>query len=216
MISTVIMAHVARTPHANKLAHDLNATISLDDGALGENTNGDRAWSMVDKRAEWGLVVQDDALPVDGLTEKLEVALKSAPETLVSLYVGTIRPRWQAVNEATQEADANGYAWLRANALLWGVAVAMPTSLIDETLEQCRGIKNVAYDQRLGLPFRWRQKQIYYLWPSLVDHADGKSLVGHRCEGRRARRLGTASDYGTPAAQIADRDTGHVQKVRRR
>jgi hypothetical protein len=178
----------------------------MDDGTLGETRNGDKAWRMYDRHADWHVVLQDDAILCDQFTIHLRRALEFAPETVVSLYVGTGRPQQKRVEKAVRQADVVRSAWLMAPALFWGVAVAMPTRLVSPFLLWGQMSANEAYDRRIGSFITRRNQQVWYTWPSLVDHADGPTLLQHQWGAptmdRRAWRVGPAPDYRTRAVRI--------------
>lgn len=203
-LSVTIMAHTARRAEAQRLAQLTGASLSLDDGSLGETANGDRAWAM-HQDAEWHLVIQDDALLIDDFLIHAADALAHAPETAVSFYVGTGRPNQRLVQQAIRDADETGAAWLRHNALLWGVAVAMPTAHIPVFLKVSKRSEQ-PYDRRIGDYWTNQGIDVLYTWPSLADHADGPTLLRHPwgppTAPRRAHRLGIPSTWDTPVTPM--------------
>lgn len=207
-----VMAHIDRRQEAEALAASVDAEVlSWDDGSLGENANGDCAWrQLADRDTDWSIVLQDDALPIPGFRRHARAALRAAPPTAVSFYVGTGQPRVPFVLAAIEDADQIHARWLEANALLWGVGVAMPTEQISRFLEWASRAQ-VPYDTRIGRWFERQGRLIRYTWPSLVDHADGPSILDR--SGRRsprqvqrvAHRIGVAyPDWSGPAVLIAD------------
>ena len=81
--------------------------------------------------------------------------------------------------------------------LNWGVAIAAPVSTIRGMLDWCDDPKraHLNYDMRIGMYYRdvlgWRT---WYTHPSLVDHRDSASLIGHGAGGERvAHRHHTGS-----------------------
>lgn len=188
---------------AAALAAQVGARIVWDNGA-GEWDTGARAWDSIDRDADWGLVLQDDALPIPDMLNHLTEALTHAPRTCTSLYVGTGRPRGPAVARATEQATLTGAAWLETRTLLWGVGVALPSADIDPLLAWATA-SSVPYDQRIGHWYTRRRQPVRYTWPSLVDHADGPSLVdpAHpRPTERRAHRTGTPPTWDTPPVRF--------------
>jgi hypothetical protein len=205
-VSFTVMGHTARQQQARRLARDLSCPAMFDtpELGLGEVANGNRAWACA-RHADWHAVLQDDALLVPGFLEALPRALAAADHSIVSLYTGTGRPLQRSVESAIRVADARGWAWLEHRTLLWGVAVAMPTGLAPDFLAWGAGQPG-PYDERIGRFARERRIPVLYTHPSLVDHADGPTLLQHKVgpptAPRRAHRLGTAADYTTPAAVI--------------
>ena len=197
------MAHSARYDTAVDLAQSLGAGLALDDGTLGETRNGDHAWACHDRDADFHVVLQDDALPIPGFAVHAAAALAARPESLVSFYVGTGRPRQPRVSTAIARAQTDGCAWLSAETLLWGVAVALPTEHVTGFLDWAAGCA-LPYDRRLGAYATHAGLPIHYTHPSLVDHADGPTLLRHPWGPPRAPRHAWAT--GTPTTW----DTGTV------
>ena len=199
------MAHIDRATDAQHLANLLDASVSLDDGTLGENANGDRAWSMFNPADAWHIVLQDDAVPIDNFRTHAAAALAVAPPTAVSFYVGTGRPLQGLVGKAIAAADASRHAWLSFHGMLWGVGVAMPTADIPAFLEYAAGSR-LPYDERIGEFWRLRGVHVRYTWPSLVDHADGPTLLHHPWGAptapRRAHRVGVPVSWLTETTEM--------------
>lgn len=191
-VDVVVMAHPARTEAAEKLAAQIDAPITWDNGG-GEWDCGARAWaSLADSTAPWACVVQDDALPIDGFRAHLDTVAAHAPRTAVSLYVGTGRPRTTQVLRAVAEADRVGASWLDCDGLLWGVAIMLPTEHIPPLLAWAASSR-LPYDQRISQWYRTQGMRVRHCWPSLVDHADGPRLTdtgGTPTVARRAHRVG--------------------------
>lgn len=193
-IAVGVMAHVSRKHDAVKLRDDLGCEVLVMDESAGENPTGNATWRMLAQLdTEWSIVLQDDALPIPDFRRQAEAALLKAPKTAVSFYVGTGRPRVLSVLSAIEQADSVGASWIRADTLLWGVAVAMPTADIPAYLEWSDRADHFPYDTRIGQWYLRQGKEVYYTWPSLADHADGPTLVHSdrpRPE-RKAHRIGT-------------------------
>jgi hypothetical protein len=207
-VSYSVMAHVDRADEASALAESLGGCDIAWDSALlayGETLNGDRAWALHDPSCAWHVVLQDDALPVDGFLEAVPQALAHAGGTLVSLYVGGGRPYPLQVGAAVANAKRAGRSWLESAQLLWGVAVAMPTPLVPE-FQRWGFRQEGVYDKRLGRFAVTKGMRVRYTTPSLVDHADGPTLITHPwgppTTPRRARSLGIADTYDTPTVVI--------------
>lgn len=189
--STVIMAH----PSRSELVEELQSTLDRDvpvvyDGKVKPSKSpqqrwrtGRRAWEAIDRTADYGMVIQDDVLVSRDFIAGVESALNVlGPEGLVSAYTGTGRPDQTSVLRALDAAERQGSSWTSTRSLNWGPAIIVPTSTIEDMLYWCdqkkHAVKN--YDYRIGLYFRdvvgWRT---WYLVPSLVEHRDVPSLVGH-------------------------------------
>lgn len=210
MTSFAVMGHPDREREATALAWALGGTLCLDEHGAGENATGDLAWetwrSPLTPPAEWHVVMQDDALPVPDIARQAPAALAAAPGPVVSFYLGTNYPPYTIgpCRAAIGRADATGSAWITAPRLFWGVAIAIRTDLIPDMLTAVRKIKR-PYDERIS---RWAEQSghtVAYTWPSLVDHADGPSLVGHlmpRMLPRRAYRIGRPDSWTTDPIKL--------------
>jgi hypothetical protein len=199
LIDVVVMAHPLRVTTATDLADQVDARIVWDQ-VDDEWDTAARAWAAINPAADWGVVLQDDAVPIDDFRRHLTDALDAAPPGPVSLYVGTGRPHAPAVERAVKFARRRSASWLEHRALLWGVAVALPTAGLGAMLASCDEGRR-PYDQRLSAWWRARRVPCRYTWPSLVDHADGTSLVLHPTQqpiARRAHQLGVPASWGGP------------------
>lgn len=146
-----------------------------------------KAWMLHDPSADWHLLLQDDAVPADGLLEELPRALAHVPDwCIVSLYAGSRRPMSMMWNQVATEADKVGASWVVGSRALWGVALAIPTGSILEMVSYGDKQRGIPDDMRVGKWGALRKLETWYTWPSLVNHPEGKSLVGHG-EGRTAR-----------------------------
>lgn len=195
-----VVTHHSRREMGWSLARRVGGILLEDDGTLGEYENHRRAW------ADFGLdsathicVLQDDAVPILNFVNTAHQAIAARPDDLVSLYVGTGRPGPDAVLKNAQvNAERYAGAWLEDVNLLWGVGVVMPAEWAYRFSEhEPEGLDY--YDNRLG--FWWKRRtgrKVQYVWPSLVDHADGESLVSVREQPeRRAFKVGVARNYDT-------------------
>lgn len=210
MISTAVVAHEARIVAATELANSLGAVITMDDGSLGAEANHLKAWEATAVRsASWALVLEDDALPVAGFIQQAEQALAAAPEPVVSLYLGQGKPRaWQQqiIPGALANADAHQAHWVTTGHVLHAVAVAMRTELREDWLTWApRSTRPI--DQRLSEWCRHRDHKVAYAVPSLVDHADGPTLISHsdrkpRNMARIAWRTGTRNGWNSTAVTM--------------
>lgn len=210
-VAVGIMAHPSRAADAHLLAlgHG-DGVIAWDEGA-GENATGDAAWAETAELAraigaDWTIVLQDDALPVDNFREHAAAALEHAPATAVSFYVGTGRPMVSQVVTAVHQAADAGHSWLRYPGMLWGVAVAMPTEMVEGYL-RWSPLSREAYDRRIGIYFQRRGLESFYTSPSLVDHNDGPTIAHNRQPRvqRRAHLVGIPETWDTGSTRIPAR-----------
>lgn len=194
------MSHPVRQSEMLKLATALGGldALAIDVGGEGENKVGDRVWRQLGELdTQWSIVLQDDALPVDNFREHAAAVLSHVdPEGPVSFYVGGGRPYKGLVEHAVRRATQLDAKWLEDGTLHWGVAVAIPTEQIPGFL-QWAATSQLPYDRRIGTYFRNRKTPTRYTWPSLVDHADGDTIVHRRKPGvaRVAHSVGTREDW---------------------
>lgn len=201
-ISASVMAHPDRAGEVKRLLVGLDRPVPIawdDEGP--PSGNADRvwrtaraAWLLADPHADWHVLLQDDAVPCEDFMAGMERALTFVPpDAVVSPYLGTGRNvpiRWEAMARA---ADTSGATWVRSQKLMWGVCIVLPVALIPSM---------IAYaDQRAGVPddmrvAGWAERtghDVWYTWPSLVDHLPVPSLTKHKARERVARRWHSGS-----------------------
>ena len=165
------------------------------------------AWELADPAADWHALIQDDAIPCPDFLAGLERALEHVPpDVVVSAYLGTGRTvpiRWEALARA---ADSAGASWVRTQKLMWGVCIVLPLNLIPEMIERADRRAGVPDDMRVA---GWAEKtgrEVWYTWPSLVNHRSVPSLTKHRAHDRVARRWhsGSALDLSWSGVVVTD------------
>ena len=204
ILSVAVVAHPARLGAAEKLAADLSAGLFVDEYGMGEWENHARAlaWAA-EGPSSHVLVVQDDAVPIPGFLRLAAEAVEQYPDGPIGFYVGRQRPIRRTVERAVRTAEQQGASWLEHRSLLWGVATSVPVADIPLFLEWARSSR-LPYDERLGEWYRRRGVPVRYTWPSLVDHADGPSVItgrAARAPGRVAWRVGEPK-WGGPVVPI--------------
>lgn len=194
-LSASVMAHPNREAEVGHLLAALDRPVPVHwDPEGAPSGNGDRvwrvaraAWQLHDPEADWHVLIQDDARPCVDLLAGLERALAYVPpDAVVSPYLGTGRNvpiRWEAMARA---ADAAGAPWVRSTKLMWGVCIALPTALISEMIECADRRAGVPDDMRVAGWAERRGSEVWYTWPSLVDHLPVASLTKHKARERIA------------------------------
>lgn len=200
-LSCSIMAHPDRAGHVDELRRALGTRRGMtpvawdDEGPPSGNTDrgwrtARRGWELADPDADWHLLLQDDAVPCADLLVGLEQALKYVPaDAVVSAYLGgggAIGPRWGPI---AASADQRGASWVISHKLMWGVAIILPVKLIPEMVERANRSTGTPDDMRVCGWAEKRHAEVWYTWPSLVDHRDVPSLTKHRAKDRRAWRF---------------------------
>ncbi|MFC4124923.1 hypothetical protein [Nocardia rhizosphaerae] len=181
MIAWAVVGHEQRLAAVTDLARTLDAVITLDDGSRGAAANHLKGWAATSSpSSEWAGVAEDDALPVDDFNDQAEAALRVAPADVVSFYLGRTRPRrWQErIPPAIRAANNAKACWLTTTHLLHGVAVVIRAELRDDWLDFAHG-SHLPIDERLSAWCLMRGHVVAYTFPSLVDHADGPTLIDH-------------------------------------
>ena len=228
-LSASIMAHPVRTAEAEELQASLDRPVDITYDTQPVPSpdpkqrwrNGKRAWEAYDPSADWHMVIQDDALVCEDLIAGLEVALAELDgKGIVSAYTGTGRPDQKNVRVAIDGANRHKHHWLSTYSLNWGVAFIVPTNTIDEMLawssERVRDRLN--YDMRIGQYYRdilgWRT---WHTHPSLVNHRDMASLVGHGQGGHRTAHVhATGSALNVDWSRHADMELDVPESARRK
>ena len=177
--------------------------MSLDNGNLGCGGNHRKVWRHLAKRhaahADWLILLEDDAVPVEGFRDQLEQALAVAPTSVVSLYLGRKRPPHLQfmIEPAIKRADDADASWLVSRQLLHAVGLAVRSSIVEDMLATID--EELPIDEAINGWANKRRYRIGYSFPSLVDHADGETLLQHRD--------GQAREPGRVAWRAGARDT---------
>jgi hypothetical protein len=191
-LSVVIMAHPKRADFVEELRGRLDrpdVPVVWDEKNDRWDT-GRRSMLAYDPACSHHLVIQDDILVCRDPIASFQRALEFVPDAPLCGYVGRWRPEIETVGRAVAQADKVGASFITMPTLNWGPAIAVPTSSIPEMIAYCDPLVDVLnYDKRLSRYWELsRQIRVWYTWPSLVDHADGPSLVPGRYGTDRAMR----------------------------
>lgn len=183
-ISIAVMAHPSRRKQAVALAKKLKTMpftswrVVFDTGN-GEWPTGERAIRGHDD-SDWHIILQDDAIISETFYDNVVAALSAVPsKSLVSFYLGTVRPIPRTVKRVYNRAIGRDASWISYQTLLWGVGIAIPTEQIHAVLVNAKGSKEL-YDRRIGSYYNRNKMPVYYTTISLVDHNDSLgSILGH-------------------------------------
>lgn len=206
-----IVAHVDRFKQASDLREQVGALhVSYDSGTLGCTANHLRVWErLANMDTPWVLVLEDDALPVEGFRAQLDMALAAAPSPVVSLYLGTSNPtNWQEpIKRALVKRQIERSHWLTCRNMLHAVAVAMRTELIQNMLASVRH-DAAPIDEAITRWVKAQHLSVSYTVPSLCDHADWPTLIKTHADRkprtmpRKAWRLGERSEWRSGTTQL--------------
>jgi hypothetical protein len=215
-LSAAIMAHPSRGAFVEELRDQLDREIPVSWDVEGPPSPdkekrwrvGSAAWRM-HGYSDWHMVIQDDTTVCGDLLAGLEKALDYVPDEigLVQPYVGKNRPLGQHFVALAGQAERAGATWIQHRSLCWGVAIIARTATIENMIGWCSKRVSLTYDSRVGRYYRDALGQhTWYTWPSLVDHRNGPSLVGHG-PGRVAHKphLGSALELAWDGPVIRDR-----------
>lgn len=178
--TVAVVGHKDRAGLRDPMLEGIADRVFEDDGRLGAGRNHLRALRYLARQEDtWGVVFEDDALPVDGLPDQIHSALQNAPTPVVSFYLGRGRPPHvqHSIQRALGMMSVDGVepSWLVHPAMLHCVGYAILTSEIDSLIEY------MPWHLRTDMPpdeiiSRWAQRGpkclVSYTWPSLVDHND--------------------------------------------
>ncbi|EBD0952661.1 hypothetical protein CYM00_05645 [Salmonella enterica] len=187
-----IVAHHSRRAMANDLASELEAdSIFMDEHSAGANANHLRALSWAAEQSDRVIIIEEDALPVDGFRDKAQDWLTRFPDNLCSFYLGTGRPpQYQMqIAERLIVADKTQADFITLQRLIHGVCYSVPPQHIERVISRWDSSKPADY--AVGDAYGGA---VVYPCYSLVDHADGEPVERHpdsapRTERRRAWRL---------------------------
>lgn len=159
--------------------------MAMDNGTLGPGVNHYRSWRyLTNNPTEWGVVLEDDAQPVDDFNQQLDMALAAAPSGVVGLYLGdpthwgSYANRQQRIRATAAQADNQHACFITTQELLHGVGIAIRTNLIPSMLTYT-STSDRPYDYAIRNWARAEGHTISLTWPSLLDHTDGPTLIQH-------------------------------------
>lgn len=195
-VKFAIVAHHSRLEAVMNLKRVLNAHLLLDDKDGGANANHRRAIEWAGQQNCRVVILEDDALLVDGFTEKVAAWLDRFPDDLLSFYLGTGRPPQYQLEVATKliDSDQRQTDYITMSRLIHGVCYSIPQHRITDVLTRWDSAKPADY--AVGDAYGG---EVIYPCYSLVDHADSDTVEQHpdneqRTQRRRAWRLDASTD----------------------
>lgn len=200
---------------ATRLAESVGAdTVAWDDGKRGDTLTRCAAGHLsvlnrlVGTAAQWVLVLEDDAVPVDELLFHVKQALEHTPTRIVGLYLGTsgLTETQRQIKKAVAAAKDTNRAWILADCLIGSIGYVVESWLLPDIIDFIRDRHEEELPLRIS---RWAQARhfnIAYTQPSLVDHDDGESIgKPFRAPGfpkRKAWSYGTRHNWDTPTVKL--------------
>jgi len=186
------MAHPARQEWAEHVAAETGGVIVWDEVG---NVWDTRRRSLLAGTGTHVMVLQDDAVPSEGLVESVTRAIEYSQDFPVSLYA-------TAGNRVRAALALQPAAWWTGEGPTWGVGLVIPTSHIPGMLERCDRMRFPQDDKRITHYYANRMPT-WYTVPSLVDHLDGPSLTGPNPHPRKAERFGSGLNVDWSAPPVA-------------
>jgi len=194
-----VVADVRRGDMGERLSTAVEADcLSLDEAARGCTWNHRQVWQLhAQEPADWNLVLEDDAVPVDGFRDQALAALAVAPTPIVSFYLGRGYIEDRYIEATLARLDVQRANWLVTNGrILHAVALAVRGELLPSLTASLPKDNTRPIDRALSLWARREGHRVSYSIPSLVDHDDGKSLVTRYTRApRKAWRFGTREEW---------------------
>lgn len=146
----------------------------------------------------YAVVLEDDALPVDGFLDQLGMVLDAAPTDYVGLYLGTGYPvQWQHILRKEVNpfgADPN-FLVLPEVLNMVGYAVSYP--LIERLADYLQtGAAYMGPDRSATRYVRDLDLPVAYTRPSIINHRDGEPAVKSRFDGQERNRPRIAWKFG--------------------
>lgn len=139
--------------------------------------------------ADWYVILEDDAEPIENFKAQLAQALRHAPTQVVSLYLGRSNPtHWQPTIEralvAAQARPDDPAAWIVAKHLLHCVGYAVRADILPSIFGHLNPLIATPVDEQITGWCAHERVLVSYTVPSLVDHADGPSVMAAHCDGK--------------------------------
>ena len=197
-IAVIVVTHPYRRRNVDKIAEAIDGQVYcvVDRQGVGASENHRRAIqaaAALTNDTRRVIIMEDDAIPVVGFTEKALAAINGHPDGILSLYLGTSRPRtWQIKVDGLLQRNPSAET-ITLPKLIHGVCYTMPKIMFTEVA----AMMNTKRPADFAVSEVFADPGVVYCVKSLVQHADGESVESHtdgqlRNEKRVARFL--ASD----------------------
>lgn len=168
------MAHISRIEYLSDMMRQLGPIKTvIDDGTLGAWGNCKRAWQQVDTTADYGFVLQDDAILCEKFVERTQQLIEQYPGRSYQLYFGdrktTNHHRLKAVDGVIEAK------------MMWGVAIGLPIDHIAPMIEHAETYsQDLPDDSRIKRYCTAVQLPTIFPYPCYVDHRTIPSLTGDK------------------------------------
>lgn len=175
-------------PERQKREYEFPVTRFEDTGHRGALWNHIQALEWASKQKPRVIVIEDDALPVEGFIDLASAWLDLMPDDLISFYLGKGAPiyRQHEIGLKIAEADRSGAHTVLMDTLLHGVCYSVPPKHIPGMIRRIEHTnRHAPADTTIGEAWSMEtHRAVVYTLSSLVDHDDGMPCI---CEhhGRR-------------------------------
>ena len=208
-LSAALMAHPDRREQVQEILARLDRPVEVTWDRIHDLWDtGRRAMLAYDPAADYHVVIQDDVLVPRDLLAGLEKALTHVPAGHpVCGYIGRLRPWPERMSQLTAKAARQNASWVVMPEPMWGPLICVPTACIEEMVQFCDGLDMRNYDLRVSRYFKEKGVDVWFPWPSIVDHADGPSLIiGRSATDRRTGRNRIAYRFCGEETSLLDVD----------
>lgn len=218
-LSTTVMTHAERRDQAERLADlcsDLEPTVVEDPGVGSSLVTSAAAWAMADTGASHHLVLQDDALPAEGLAAHAASLAARVPEAAISLFTEWGCRTAGRVRVAALAGEATAPV---VDPYVPSLALILPSRVAREFAEHARGLDSATPDDvALRAFLNERGVEQLVAVPNLVEHdtdATPTSLTGNAFQGvRRSVCFGPAPRATAPLRFGGVRRLAHIGWMR--
>ncbi|HHT1039622.1 TPA: hypothetical protein ACTYJK_004747, partial [Enterobacter hormaechei] len=133
-VKFVVVGHHKRIDAAKELCGILDAHMLIDYEDHGANWNHRRALEWAKEQGCHVVVLEDDALPVEGFISSVYDWIERYPDSLISFYLGTGRPPQYQLEIASKliAADKSRAEFITLTRLIHGVCYCVPPKHIQK------------------------------------------------------------------------------------
>lgn len=201
----IIVSHYKRSDWVRKLLNVFPGAFVvvdfLDRGSLWAHTEAIKLAALLNVRC---VIMEDDAIPVEGFAERVEMHVAEYPDELISFYLGTGYPKhWQdwvadaLVNKGAIVSESDN--WIMLPTLIHGVCYTFPPDQVQRIVDGLKRLNGSVPEADTAIGKAWGSRVLYPV-ESLVEHRDQGSVERHpdgqrRTEPRVARFLAAPLAY---------------------
>lgn len=185
-VSVAVMAHPARRDLVHNLLERLGEDVPVSWDPHAEPSRdkqrrwmvGAGAWTMHDQKADWHIVLQDDAKVCDQFIDVATNALRKINGVAAASWYYGDHPPFLDIESDVRLTSSRG-SWVYSTKLHSGLGIVLPTGIIPDMLNSCYRMSMLTYDMRISQYLRKNKFSVGYWLPCLVDHLQVPSLLGH-------------------------------------